>query len=184
MKKQKSNWFRKHKILTGIFCLFALLFISFLFSDSSSSSISPDKLITIPTKLLLPQDSEVDRIWRISNETLFSNATGFNEGSQIRISKSENMESSSIELKVYRFDSINTSNEFYNQEKNRLDTRGKEDWYISTNCFGVFKDALLSGYSEGICLRNNIVFYVKSVSSSTSYKSDGKEFMKIMLKKI
>lgn len=183
MEKKKSL-FKRHKILTGILCLFALLFISFLFSDSSSSNISPDKIITTPTKLLLPQDLEIDRIWRISNTTLSSNATGFIEGSQIKISKSENMESSSIELKAYRFDSINNSNEFYFQEKNKLDTRGISEWAIADNCFGVCKDALLSGYSEGICLRNNIVFYVYSVSSSTTYKSDGKNFMKIMLNKI
>jgi len=41
----------------------------------------------------------------------------------------------------------------------------------------------LSGYAKGFCLRDNVVFYIESTSGSYTYTSDGKSFMKIMLKK-
>jgi len=51
-------------------------------------------------------------------------------------------------------------------------------------CFGIKIDNTLSGYAEGFSFRNNIILYVKSTSSSYSYTSDGKKFMKIMLEKV
>jgi len=192
MEKKKS-WFKRHWILTGIggFCLFFIMIGFFqgisegIDNEKKYSDYSQNDLIIANSNLLIPQDAEVDRIWGISNITkITTNATGFVEGSERRITKSETLGGSSIITKAYRFNSADNANQFYNQERKKIDVRGVAEWNLGSDCFGIEKDSLLSGATEGLCLRKNIVFYIRSSSTSYSYASDGKDIMKVMLKKV
>lgn len=191
-EEKKKSWIRRHwiiSIILGIPLLLVVLGIivslSGNVSDSSTKNTSPDDLITTNSNLLVPQDSDVDRIWRIKViNSIKTNATGFIEGAEREMSKVESLEVSSIVTKVYRFDSVTNANQFYNQEKQRIDVRGVNEWDLGSDCFGIEKDVVLSGFAEGLCLRNNILFYIRSTSSSYDYASDGKNFMKLMLKKV
>ena len=191
-EEKKKSWFRRHWILTGIggFCLFFIMVGFFQgISDATKDTIkysgySKDGLIIASSNLLVPQDSEVDRIWKIGDITsITTNATGFIEGFERKINKVESFEATHITPKAYRFDSSDNANQFYNQEKEKINVRGIAEWNLGIDCFGVEKDVVLSGYAKGFCLRDNVVFYIESTSSSYSYASDGKSFMKIMLKK-
>jgi len=133
----------------------------------------------------VPQDLEIDREWNIKEVPVDSiNFTGFIEGSEKQMSQSEFFGGSVVIARVYRFDSVDNANSFYAQEKTKIDIRGVKEWSIETNCFGIEKDNTLSGYAKGFCVRNNVVLYVKSVSSSFDYTGDGKKFMKMMLEKL
>lgn len=191
-EKQKS-WIKRHWILSSIMGFFLFFLIIGIFQGIGEStgdaikysSYSEDGLITASSNLLVPQDSEINRIWRIKDiESLNAEATGFIEGTERKISKVESLEATHITTRAYRFDSINNANQFYNQEKGKINVRGVEEWNLGSDCFGIEKDVVLSGYAKGFCLRNNVVFYIESTSSSYSYASDGKSFMKIMLKKV
>ncbi len=192
-EEKKKTWIRKHPVLVGILGFFLFLVIIGIFqgiSESTGNAIkysdySQNGLVTASSNLLVPQDSEIDRIWRISDiKSINIEATGFIEGAERKISKAESLEGSSIIARVYRFDSLDNANQFYNQEKQKLDVRGVEEWNLGSSCFGIKKDSFLSGSAEGLCLRNNIVLYIRSASTSYSYASYGKDFMKMMLKKI
>ena len=193
-KDKKKSWFRRHWFLTGILGFFLLLVIVSMFQgiiDSATGNAIKDsrsltnELIVTSANLLLPQDSEIDRIWRINDiESITENTTGFIEGSKRSMSKAETLGGSSIITRAYRFDSINNANQFYDQEKQKIDIRGVKEWNLGSGCFGIDRESLLSGSAEGLCLRNNVVFYIRSASTSFYYVSYGKDFMKIMLKKI
>ena len=183
MKEKKESWIKRHKILTGILGFFAFLVVVGALSDSDvNSNYSEGELISIESHLILPQDLEIDRIWKVNDPIVISdNATGFIEGVEKKINKAYNFESTRITVKAYRFDSKDNADKFYAQEKEGIDIRGVKEWNLGTDCFGIEKDNLLSGYAKGFCVRNNIVLYIESVSSSYSYASDGKKFMKMML---
>ena len=192
-EEKKKSWFRRHWILTGIggFCLFFIMVGFFQgISDATKDTIkysgySKDGLIIVSSNLLVPQDSEVDRIWKIGDITsITTNATGFIEGAERKINKVESLEATHITPKAYRFNSANNANQFYEQEKEKINVRGIAEWNLGIDCFGVEKDVVLSGYAKGFCLRDNVVFYIESTSSSYSYTSDGKDIMKVMLKKV
>ena len=186
--KKKKNWFRKHWILTG-FGVIILLIILFAMiggdSNSSFSTTNANELITINANSLIPQDSEIDREWMINPiQTTSVSSMGFVEGAERKISKAQDLSATTINLKAYRFDSIENANKFYEQEKEKINIRGVKEWNLGSGCFGIDKGVGLAGSAEGLCLRNNIVFYVKSSSSSFLYASDGKDFMNKMLKKV
>src|SRR3989344_5287969 len=177
VESKKKSWFRRHWILSTILGFFLFFFIAGMFYEMDNGSTgnaikdsnSQDNLIITDTKLLLPQDSEVDRIWQIKDiVSITLNATGFVEGSKRTMSKAEFLGGSSITTEIYRFDSIANAMQFYNQEKQKIDIRGVEEWGLGNGCFGIEKDSTLAGYAKGVCLRNNFVFYIKSVSSSYS----------------
>jgi len=192
--EEKRNWFRRHWILTSILGFFALSLVIGMFQEASNSitgnTIKDSKtlqedLITTDITLLLPQDLEIDRIWKINDiEAISTNATGFIEGAKRTMSKTEDFGGSSMIIKAYRFDSTSNAHQFYNQEKQGIDIRGVEEWNLGSDCFGIDMESFLSGAAEGFCLRKNIVFYIRSASTSYLYASDGKSFMKIMLKKV
>ena len=189
ISEKKKNWFRRHWIISIIlgFFLFSIVIgaIQDIGNTAKYSDYSQNGLVVVNSDLLLPQDSEIDRIWKVGDiKSLSSNSTGFVEGAEREISKFENFESSSVTADVYRFDSLANAQAFYNQEKQGIDVRGVEEWSLGNSCFGIKKDVILSGYAKGFCLRNNVVFYIESVSHSTSYTKDGKDFMNIMLKKV
>ena len=185
MKAAKKSWFRRHWILTGILGFFIFLTILGMLSDSDiNSDYSDGELISIESHSIVPQDSEVDREWRIMDLVIDSNFTGFLDGSEKQMSKSETFGGSVVVARVYRFSSINNSNKFYEQEKTKIDIRGVEEWSLGIGCFGIERDNTLSGYAEGFCVRNNVVLYVESTSSSCSYTGDGKKFMNMMLKRV
>ncbi len=190
---KKKSWFRRHKILTGIGGFFALLIVIGIFQGigdgvenaAKYSDYSQNGLIVASSNVLLPQDSEIDRIWEINDiKSTNTNATGFIDGAERKISKVEDLSGSSIIMKSYRFDSGTNANQFYNQEKQKIDVRGVEEWNLGSDCFGIEISSFLSGSVEGLCLRNNVIFYIESASTSYEYASDGKEFMKIMLNKV
>ena len=190
---KKKNWFRRHWIISSILGFFLLLIGIGMFQGvgegvenaAKYSDYSQNGLIVANSNLLLPQDSEIDRIWEINDITSLTTGTsGFVEGSERKISKAEDLSGSSIIMKSYRFDSGTNANQFYNQEKQKIDVRGVEEWSLGSGCFGIEISSFLSGSVEGLCLRNNVVFYVESASTSYEYASDGKEFMGIMLKKV
>jgi hypothetical protein len=191
---EKRNWFRRHWAISTILGIFLLFLVVGMLQEASNSitgkvikesSSLQNALITTDASLLLPQNSEIDRIWRINEITaIATNATGFIEGAERKISKTESLSGSSIIMKVYRFDSADNANQFYEQEKGKIDIRGVQEWNLDNGCFGIEKESFLSGAVEGLCLRENIVFYTRSSSTSYDYASDGKSFMKIMLKKI
>ena len=189
-KLEERSWIKKHKIFSGIMAFFLLLIgMSLLASvvdpDSTNNNLEEGKLISADSASLLPQDAEIDRIWRINNITsIITNATGFIEGTERQINKAENLESTRVTARAYRFDSEENAYNFYDQRKGEIDVRGIEEWNLGNSCFGVKKDVVLSGYSKGFCVRNNIVLYMESVSSSYSYTNDGKFFMNIMIKKV
>jgi hypothetical protein len=190
---KNKSWLRKHWILSGILGFFLLFFVIGIFQGINESTYNAKKysdyskngLIVASSNLLLPQDSEIDRIWKINDITFTTiNETGFIEGVERKINKVESLESSHVTARAYRFNSVEEANQFYTQEKEKINIRGVEEWGLGSNCFGIEKDVVLSGYAKGFCLRNNIVFYIESVSNSYNYASDGKEFMNIMIKKV
>jgi hypothetical protein len=190
-KEKKKSWFRRHKILTGILGFFGFIMIigilqnAIEYAEIGYSNYNEDGSTSINSTLLVPQDEEVDRIWKIGNITSITiNASGFIDGSQRSISQSESFGGTSILTKAYLFDSIENANLFYNQQKEEINIRGVEEWSIGTDCFGIEQESFLSGAVTGLCWRSNIVFYVRSSSTSYDYASNGKEFIKIMLKKV
>ncbi|GEM_PF-5584531 len=187
MKDKKKSWFRRHWILTGILGFMALSFIIGTFQgikdEIKYADYSDNGLVIINSSLLIPQDSEIDRVWRVNDMvSITTNATGFIEGTERQIGKTEDFGGSSVIVKAYRFDSNINSNQFYDEEKQGIDIRGVKDWDLGEDCLGIQIDSILSGYAEGFCLRSNVVFYVRS--SSTSYSNEGKSFMKMMTKKV
>jgi len=189
----KKNWFKRHKILSSILGFFLLLILIGMLNgvndavenDMKYSGYSRNGLVTVNSNLLVPQDSEIDRIWKINDITFITiNETGFIEGAERKINKVKSLESSHVIARAYRFNSVEKANQFYTQEKEKINIRGVEEWGLGSNCFGIEKDVVLSGYAKCFCLRNNIVFYIESVSNSYNYASDGKEFMNIMIKKV
>ena len=189
-EEKKKNWFRRHWILSGIFLLFVIIGMFQEISNGAEdivkySGYSQNGLIVVSPNLLLPQDSEVDRIWRISDiKSINESAMGLSEGSTRTMSKAEDFGGSVVITTAYRFDSTANANQFYNQEKQKIDIRGVKEWNLGSDCFGVDRESIISGATEGLCLRKNVVFYTKSASSSWSYASDGKDFMSIMLSKV
>ncbi|MDO8623245.1 MAG: hypothetical protein Q7R52_03280 [archaeon] len=191
-EEKKKSWFRRHWILSGILGFFALLLVIGIFQGMGKatgdaikySDYSQNGLITANSNLLVPQDSETDRIWKISAiESIDANTTGFIEGAERIISKAEDLGGTSVRTTAYRFDSAANAMRFYNQEKQKIDIRGVKEWNLGSNCFGINRESSLAGSAEGVCLRNNVVFYVRS-SSVYSYTNYGKDFMNIMLKRI
>ena len=192
-EEKKKSWFRRHPVLTGILGFFAFIIVIGIFQgisdgitgDAIKDSNSQNGLIIANSNTLVPQDSEIDRIWRINDiESINVDSTGFIEGAERKISKAESLEGSSVITKAYRFDNPVNAEQFYSQEKQEIDIRGVNEWNLGSNCFGIEIDSFLSGSAEGLCLRNNVVFYIRSASTSYNYASDGKSFMKIMLDKV
>lgn len=189
MKDKKKSWFRRHWILTIILGFILLVLAMSIFQNIGNKTkytdYSEDGLIVASSSIIVPQDSEINREWRISNITsVAANPTGLIEDAERQMSKTELLERSAIITRAYRFDSIDNAQLFYSQEKTKIDIRGVKDWSLGVDCFGIKTDVGLSGYAEGLCLRNNVVLYVKSSSGSYSYTSDGKDFMNLMLKKV
>ncbi len=188
MKEKKKSWFRRHWIISTILGILLLLIIFGMIgslSENTSDYKAPNELITVSTNSLIPQDSEIDREWIIDPiESISSDSTGFIEGFKRKISKVESFTGTTIVASVYRFDSVANANVFYQQEKQKIDIRGVKEWNLGNNCFGIDQEVLLAGSANGLCLRNNIVFYVESASNSFMYASDGKDVMVSMLKKI
>lgn len=182
-EEKKKSWFKKHKILSGL-GIFVLLII-IISAANGSNSANPEETLSINSKDLLPQESEINREWVLgSYNSVSSSENGFVEGTELKISKVESFSGSTIIMRTYKFDSSENANNFYSQSTDRINIRGVDDWDLGNNCFGIDQETGLTGSAEGYCLRNNIVFYIKSGSSSFMYASDGKDFMGIMLKKI
>lgn len=187
MKKEKQkSWFRRHPILTILIVLFVgiplLIGIIGGFMGGISEGEKTSEPIMKSSVSLLPQDSDIDREWLIDPiESISSDSEGFVDGAGRKIKKAETFSGSTVELKVYRFDSLDNANSYYTQEKQKIDIRGVKEWNLGNDCFGIDRDVSLAGTAEGFCLRNNFVFYTKSVSTSYLHASDGKEFMKTML---
>ncbi|MFA5070915.1 MAG: hypothetical protein WC511_00920 [Candidatus Pacearchaeota archaeon] len=183
-EEKKKSWFKKHKILSGL-GIFVLLIIIISAANSRGDSTNSENTLSINSKDLLPQESEIDREWIFDPSTsITSTENGFVEGTELQVSKAESFSGSAITMRAYKFDNSENANNFYTQSTEKIDIRGVSDWDLGNNCFGIDQEAGLAGSAEGYCLRNNIVFYVESISSSFLYASDGKDFMKIMLEKI
>jgi len=189
-KLEEKPWIKKHKIFSGIMAFFLLfigmsLLTNIIDPDSTNNNLEKGKLISVDSVSLLPQDAEIDREWRLKDvEALTINSNGFVEGSELQISKTESFSGTTVIMKVFRFDSIESAQSYYNQEIESIDIRGVGELKLGDNCFGIESDMGLSGSAQGYCLRNNIVIYLKSASSSFMYVSDLKDFQKIILKKI
>jgi len=189
-KLEERSWIKKHKIFSGIMAFFLLLIGMSLLanvvdSDSVNNNLEEGKLISVDSASLLPQDVEIDREWRLKDiEDLIIDSNGFVEGSELQISKTESFSGTTVIMKVFRFDSVENAQNYYNQEVESINIRGVKELKLSDNCFGIENDIGLSGSAQGYCLRNNIVIYIKSAGSSFMYASDLKDFQKIILKKI
>jgi len=182
-KEKKKSWFRKHWFLTGFGGLILLIIIIAAFSGDTS--YNSNELILTDSKNLLPQENEIDREWILgSYDPLNSTDNGFIEGTMLKIIKKEAFSATVITMKVYRFGSFESASSFYNKEIQTIDIRGVKEWNLGTNCFGIDKEALLGGNAKAYCLKENVVMHVESASNSFLYAIDGKDFMKIMLKKI
>ena len=187
MKDKKKSWFRRHWIVTGILGLIALSLIMSIFdgigNEIKYADYSDNGLVIVNSSLLIPQDSEINRIWRVNDMvSIATDAIGFIEGTERQMSKTEDFGGSSVIVKAYRFDSNINANQFYSKEKQGIDIRGVNEWDLGEDCFGIQRDTILSDYAEGFCLRSNVVLYVRS--SSTSYSNEGKSFMNMMTKKV
>ena len=191
--KENKSWIKQHKILSGIIGFF-ILFISMgllgsIVGDETNinnrQSSDASNLITANSKSFLPQENEIDRIWILGDyEELKVNNSGFIEGTGFKITKREDFSVVQITMEIYRFESIKDAGLYYDQETFEIDVRGVEELNLGNNCFGIDRDTGFSGYAEGYCLKNNIVVYIKSSSSSFMYVSSLKEFKRIILNKL
>jgi hypothetical protein len=184
-KKPRKRWLH---ILGIISILIIITAINASTEISRELNVNPNQskeVLSINSTSLIPQNSEIDREWTITSiKPININSTGFVEGAEREITKTRSFEKTVIDLKVYRFDTIENANKFYGQEKEKIDIRGVEEWNLGSGCFGIEQEIGLAGRVKGLCLRKNIVFYVKATSSSFLHIDEGESFMNIMLNKI
>lgn len=193
MGNKNKSWFKQHKILSGIIAFLLLLLGMGLLGSAvdevpnTENNKSPEinNIIVTNSKSFLPQESEIDRIWTLgSHEELEINDSGFIEGTKFEITKTEDFSVTRVTMNIYRFESTTSAHLYYNQEIARIDIRGVEELNLGNGCFGIDREVGFSGYAEGYCLRNNIVIYLKSSSSSFFYVSDLKNYFNIILNKL
>ena len=151
----------------------------------NSQSPAIDNIIILNSKSFLPQENEIDRMWILgSYNELKINDSEFIEGTEFEITKREDFSVTRVTMEIYRFNSTIGAQSYYNQETARIDIRGVEELNLKSDCFGIDREVGFSGYAEGYCLRNNLVIYLKSSSSSFFYVSDFKDYLKIILNKL
>lgn len=184
MEKKKRNWFLRHPILSVIFLLILIGIISGIIqSAGESSSSNKEEYISLGIDSILPSDEQIPREWTIDTLTISDSPTGLTESKGFQLVQGAGtLSQTSISISVFKFNSINNSKIFYNEQIEKINIRGVDVWDLGNDCFGIDRELGLGYNAKGYCLRGNIVLKVDSTTiSSWTYAEDGKDFMQTMI---